>query len=311
MKKEQYFQFPLFLMRDLLENKEQALNNILYYGAYSFSQKLYSDVNAAAKQLMYEYYRGNLPNDLRNMITKYINDEKIEIDECYYGFSDTVFNPEVEISQLLEIWKTDTGFMNKALEFHKMKLVFNFIGITGNYKYVYDAGAKIHESINPKEPMPMIKKNTLFEYRDNDKTEFELMQLACYIGIRSIIGKKSYCKTNKKMILCRAFGYSSNKNLPEVMPDLYYKYSNRYHIDKVLKSLEFNTWNLHFYSSQMRGLYVGVKNKISLETLVLNAETNKQKNKIQQLNRAKEIARQKALQHLNKEPHLNKEYNMN
>jgi hypothetical protein len=331
--KETYFQFPLFLLRDLIEDKEKTLNNILRYGAYSFSQKLFSNLEATAKQLMYEYYRGDLPNDLFKNVNMYIIEDKIQIDEDYNGFHGSEFNPEVEIEQLLNIWETDNKFKNRALELHKMKLAFNFIGITGNFDNAYNVGEQISNSISPGEPMPMINKELLFQFRDNEKTEFELIQLACYIGIRSILGVKSYWPTNKKMILCRAFGYSSIKVLPkemrlyldysfldsnrkslidtlklspETMQLPFYKYSNRYQVDKVLKCLELNNWNLHFYSNQMRGLYVGIKKKISLETLVLIAETNKQKNKVEKLKQDKNNARQKALQQLNKEPQLNK-----
>lgn len=303
---EKYFQFPLFLLRDLIEDKEKTLNNILIYGAYSFSQKLYSNLKATAKQLMYEYYRGNLPKDLLNSLQSYINEDIIEIDEDFSRFNGNEFNPEVEVEQLLVIWQTNTKFKNRAIEFYKTILAFRFTRIIGNYQNVIDIGEQIKNTINPGEPMPMINKELLFQYRDNDKTEFELIQLACYIGIRSILGKKSYCKTNKPMILCRAFGYSSNKTLPEEMPPLFIKYSNRYHIDRVLKSIELNNWNLHFYSNQMRGLYVGIKNKISLETLVLTAETNKQKNKVEKLKQDKNNAKQKALQQFYKEPQLNK-----
>ncbi len=44
---------------------------------------------------------------------------------------------------------------------------------------------------------PMVNLKLIFEFRDSEKSEFDLAQFAGYIAIRSIKGKKPYCKTNK------------------------------------------------------------------------------------------------------------------
>ncbi|MBK6952308.1 MAG: hypothetical protein IPH24_09750 [Crocinitomicaceae bacterium] len=108
-------------------------------------------------------------------------------------------------------------------------------------------------------------------------------------------------------MVSRMFGYTSHKHLPSrlspLIEVLFKKYSNRYHIDKVLQQLELN-WNVITYSNNIRGMYVAMEHKISIEALALAAETKKQKNRIIELKNAKALAKQKALQQLNKAPQL-------
>jgi hypothetical protein len=103
------------------------------------------------------------------------------------------------------------------------------------------------------------------------------------------------------------FGYASHKHLPKkfspAIKELINKYSFRYHIDKVLTELELN-WNVLTYSNNIRGMYVAMKDKISLDALVLAAETKKKKSQIEKLKAAKNEAKKKALQQLNKGQHL-------
>jgi hypothetical protein len=309
--KERYLQFPLFLLRELLTNKEKTLNDIISYGIYNKSKSQKYDINIVATQLMYVYYRkrGDLTNNLIRTIQNYIDEGSIEIDEDYNGFSGENFNPETEVEQLLQIFETNTNFYGNAIEFFQMKQAYNYLGINGSYSNCLKAGKEIEKDIPEKEPFPMVSISLLFNYRDNNKTEFELMQFASYVAIRSILGKKAYCRTNKEMIVCRAFGYSSIKTLPtmmnKVIKPIFDKYINRYWIDKVLINLELN-WEVLTYSNNMRGMCIGMKNKTTIEDLALIAETKKMKNRIAKLKDEKREAREKALQQLNKGVQLNK-----
>jgi len=303
MTKNKYFQFPLFLLRDLMTDKHKALNNILCYGLYAYSETLQPEIKQVMTQLMYCYYRNQkeMPKDLLQTMQRCIDNETLLLDEDYNGFvgNNKEFNPEYEIEQLTEIFEADIDFQNKAIEFYKIRQAYNYIGVAGDYGNCLKVGKQIQSTIPKGEPMPMLSKNQLFEYRDNDKTEFELIQFAVNIAIRSIIGKSSHTKTNKQMILCRAFGYISSKHLPETMSEVFSKYSNRYHIDKVLQKLEIDNWNLIFYANNMRGIYIGLKDKITLENLIETAESRKEKNRIENLKAVKKLAQQKVLIKIN------------
>ncbi len=292
MTNDRYFQFPLFLLRDLMTDKNKALNNIIRYGLFSFAEKINPNMNEVIRQLMYCYYRdrADMPNDLIKLIDGHVN-----TDEDYNGFNGTEFKPEYETEQLIEIFQSDSKFEAMAIEFYKIRQAYSFIGVTGNYQNCLSVGRQIQANIQKGEPMPMIDKNQLFEYRDSEKTEIELMQFAVNIAIRSIIGEKNYSKTNKEMILCRAFGYKTKNHLPETMPDIFRKYLNRYHIDKVLQKIELGNWNLIFYANNMRGMYIGFKSKISLEKLIEIAEMKREKKKLEDLKAAKKTAQEKVL----------------
>lgn len=318
-----YLQFPLCMLRELFIDREKTIAKIISFGIYRFAKIQDYDLSDVAKQMMYCYYRkqGDLTNDLYKMMQRYIDSEKIYLDEDYNGFSDTEFNPETQIDQILNIFgyevmtdeinvnKSDTDFMEKAIEFYQIRQAYSFLGINGDFDYCLKRGKEIERTIPAKEPYPSINKKLLFEFRDHEKTEFDLMQFACYIAIRSILGKKPYCRTNKEMILCRAFGYASIKHLPATMhPDikeLFKKYKTRYHADRVLEAMQLNNWGIHVYShNKMRGLYIGLSKKITLENLIMLAETKKRKYQIEQLKQKKAEARQRALQQLNKEQQL-------
>lgn len=303
MRDDRYFQFPLFLLRDLMTDKKSTLNDIISYGLYSYSETIQTNIVDVITQLMYCYYRqsNDMPIDLHRTMQRYIDNEMLCLDEEYYGFDSIHFHPEKEIEQLTEIFKDDSDFRNEAIEFVKIRKSYSYLGVVGNFENCLIVGKKIQSKIPKGEPMPMISKNQLFEFRDNDKTEFELMQFAINIGIRSIIGESSYSKTNKQLILCRAFGYNTIKHLPESMPEVYRKYSNRYHIDRVLQRLEVDNWNLIFYGRHIRGIYIGIKNRVSLESLIKIAEKKKDKTRIEELKATKNAIVKKVLNDIQKQ----------
>lgn len=307
MSDERYLQFPLCMLRNLLTDRKKTIDDIIDFGIYHFSKSVKYDLSEVARQMMYCYYRkqGDLTNDLRRMIQRYIDSENIYFDEDYNGFAGSEFNPVLELEQILRLFENDNNFKEKAIEFYQIRQACSrdLLNITCDFDNCLRRGKEIERTIPEGEPYPSINKSLFFDFRDHEKTEFDLMQFACYIAIRSILGEKPYCRTNKEMILCRAFGYKSNKHLPATMhPDikeLFDKYNKRYHIDRILQSLELN-WNILIYSHNIRGLYIGLSKKITLESMIVQAETKKKKNQIDALKKQKDEAREKALQQLNK-----------
>jgi hypothetical protein len=68
---------------------------------------------------------------------------------------------------------------------------------------------------------------------ENPFKEFEIMYYTYYLGIRSILGRKSYTQTNNDLILARAFGFNSISELDKKNHGLYLKYSTRKRIHRV------------------------------------------------------------------------------
>lgn len=299
--KERYLCVPVSLLQNLIIKPNEVLNNIIDYGVYYFSQtqdlkKTDPNFNLEeylVKQFLYVYYRKTetIPINLLNKFEKYVEIGDILLDEDYNGFHGAEFNPELEIENIFEIFGKDEDFKKELFDFAKSIATYSYLGITGNIENTIKRAKKIEKEIPDHSPMVMIKKDKVFEFRDENKTEFELMTFAVYLGIRSILGKKSYCKTTKDLILARAFGFRNKTELEKNKPELYLKYSKRYQIDKLLNAVE-SEWNIHLYSSnKMRGIYVSNKNKISLEKLITIAEEKNKKNKIEQLkNKKKQIA---------------------
>jgi hypothetical protein len=297
----EYIQFPLIMVRKLFINHKEAIKKIMTYGFYNFSKFISYTIDNVARQIIYSYgcKRSDLSNDLIDAIEGYIKEGKLNID---------VKNYDSGITELKEIFTTDTSFKTNAIEFYQMHQSFDLFHVPGNIPETLRRGKETDKHIPEKEPFPMINIKLLFKFRDYDKSEFEIAQLAAYIAVRSILGKKPYCRTNKLMIISRMFGYTNhfklfedNLNEKPELYKLYQKYSTRYHIDKVLQELELN-WNVIYYSKKIKGMYVGMKDEmknISYDSLAVMAEAKKRKNQIQKLKDQKIEARQKAIQQIN------------
>lgn len=136
-------------------------------------------------------------------------------------------------------------------------------------------------------PTAGLDTHTYFDFYKNEKSDFEIASLAAFLGIKSIIGTKPYCKTNKAFIHARMFGYVTAKEMPSKLSLLEQKYQIRWHMDKILLELQTN-WSLKLISDHQRGMYVSFS--LSLEQLAEKSLINKQKAKIQQLRESKKKA---------------------
>jgi len=175
-------------------------------------------------------------------------------------------------------------------EYKRYEDALKFLGITQGYVAGAIKNAKsILSNMPDKYPIAGIDKDMLFNYYRNAKTEFELICLAAFLGIKSIIGKKIYDKTNKIMIHARMFGYNSIKDLPKELTALQKKYQARRQIDKVITELQIN-WNLKVYWNHDRGIYISFD--LPLKKLAETVEKNKRKAKIQELKEEKKQIRE-------------------
>jgi hypothetical protein len=270
-----YLQFPLFLIRDMFNDKVGTINKIIKYGIYRMSKAIEYDLHNVARQTIFELYRGDLSFDIIVGLNSH-NFEYVGKDENYNGFSGDVFNPDLEIDELLHAFSTDAELKARCIEFYCVRQTLSVLSMnTNSIERILQVGKEIERITPDNEVMPMIGKHTLFHFRDNDKTENEIAQLLAYIAIRSIIGKKAYTKTNKPHIIARMFGYSSVKVLLDAESnELVKKYCTRHHYQKILLSLAID-WNVCIYSNRTRGIYVSIANSCSLEKLIEIAEQKK------------------------------------
>lgn len=177
------------------------------------------------------------------------------------------------------------GIRCKEIEFLGKGLylddVFHYFGLQHFEEFecneIYYTWVEVNEILETKikEPMPSIKLDMLIEFMTSEKTKKEITSLCAYLACRSILGKKSYCKTNNGLILARMLGYSKIVNIPtELSPKLeeFRKpfvdpkgLTKKYQFNKLYDELELNWRILKYSTKQMRGVYIGYKDKTRYE----------------------------------------------
>lgn len=166
--------------------------------------------------------------------------------------------------------EVNTGFMKLAAD-------DLFIILGNSQRDIKEAKAYLKVAPNPNNlgPYVGVNKDIIFDYYKNDKTEFQIAAFCAFCAVRSILGKKVSCKTNKALIHARMFGYRSTKQMPDKMTAIQKKYLNRYHMDKLIQELELN-WHLKLFGGHCRGFYLS----FDLSHCDLAMEHNKAKKKV-------------------------------
>lgn len=177
-------------------------------------------------------------------------------------------------------------------------------GITlGNPQRVFNNGKSLYENTPQNTPFAGIDRDVMFDYYKTPKREFEVLCLAAELALHSIIGNKSFAKTNYELMAARMAGH----NKPDIdikYPTLieYYMFKD-YWRQKIIAELMFR-WNLSYYSARgIRGFYVSFK--LDYETLVRTAELKRRSRKMKELKKTMDETRRRVLDDLNKGHYLN------
>lgn len=293
-----YFQFPLFLLRDLFIDHKATMDKIMDFSLYHYTKKMQCTEENVARQILYGMLRRGLQGEFEKKVRQCIANGSLDNYEGRDEFNEEGFAVDDDMGDILLLLSRDPEFRKLAYAWYRMKQSFDFYRLEGNFESTFRKGAMIENSIPVKEPFPMLNKKLALDFYENDKSETDLAQLAMYIAIHSILGTKPYCRTNKQMIVSRMFGYSSGKQVPQIMnplvSELYEKYTNRYHFDKILKELQ-QDWHIVAFSRNIRGMFVGNGTKITLAELIEIALKSKKSYKEQKLRDEKHRAYRKAL----------------
>jgi hypothetical protein len=202
----------------------------------------------------------------------------------------TFFNNAFDYG-LYNIAKNLEGEMEK-----RYKDSIKFLGVkTGNFEKTVSNAERLSRLYPNNSPFVGIEKEIFFDFYKNSKTEFEICCLAAFLGLRSIVGTKTYCKTNKQHIHGRMFGYVSVKDIPDKLSSIEEKYKIRWHMDKLLTELE-RHWHLSLYSGHQRGIYVSFD--LELADLVRTVEKHKHTKSLSEFRRLKRDYIQKTIQSL-------------
>jgi hypothetical protein len=175
-----------------------------------------------------------------------------------------------------EVFNVGTYLYSKTLKGSEEECyrdALKFLGFTeGNISFDIMNAKDVLNRLPQKYPFVGIEIHILFDYYKNEKDDFDIVCLGSFLGIKSILGKKTYCKTNKGLIHARMFGYSSVKEVPKQLTPIQLKYQIRWHMDKVLLKLQMN-WYLTVVSDHNRGMYISFN--MSLEQLTIAIESLK------------------------------------
>jgi hypothetical protein len=302
--KQRYLQFPLSLLREFHIDKVKTLNKIIEFGIchFAMNNKRENDLNSMVNHFIYVNYQNKLPSELEELFEGELENFGGDLD--YRGFNGNgELEPwEDEREELINFFENNEYVKKLAFQLYDISLAKKYLCISdGDDSKLLNAYNEIKIATKEDKIFAMVNKESLFNFRDNEKTEFEIMQFLTFIGIKSVLGTKQCIKTNYDLIFARAFGYNSIKDVPKtlskVIQPIYDKYKIRWHRDKIKNELE-DSWNLITYSNNTRGFFVSVDSKFSLEKLALVAESSKKKNKDLKRKNEKAEATKKALEKL-------------
>lgn len=187
---------------------------------------------------------------------------------------------KLEIGTDLSKIKTSAGFYNMTL---------------ANDKKTFDNGKILYNSIYENSPKVGLSISMFWDFYKNDKSEFDKICLLAFLGIKSILGNKSYCKANNLYLWARMDGKTNTIVEVSELSNEIKKYANRYQSENIKNELILN-WHLIYYSHYTRGFYISLK--MSLEDLIFEAEKKRKSIKENQQKQLKNEALKKALERL-------------
>lgn len=138
----------------------------------------------------------------------------------------------------------------------------------GSAAQINYTGKTLHDSIDLKCPKVGLSTSIYWDFRNNEKNEFDKVCLIAFLAIKSIIQQKPYIKIDNKFWLARMDGKAKSCEFSD-LSDSIIKYANEYQTKKIKTALR-NSWGLVTYSRYTRGFYVSFT--MTLESLVLEAE---------------------------------------
>lgn len=267
IKNTKYFNFPLCFLQ-MIDNENQALNKICNWAIVKYSKTIDYDTTAVAKQIVYMFYRqrDNLLYQIEKKINEMIENEDFIIDEDYNGFNfdGGNFEPENgEVEALVKEFKEDPEFKDycfKQCQYMQVKNILNLDIKKGSIENAFEIFKELNSFLNEFERTnggdvwTSVKTTYLFDARDG-QLPVDLFRLVC--AVKSIIGKRNFNKTYKKIILSRMFGAKKEHLIPPENKDEYNKLSRRRQWNNLIDKAEQR--NLLTFIPANRGYFVSIK----------------------------------------------------
>lgn len=268
-----YLQFPLCLLQEIIRDRKKGLELCINYGFghYAMSQKV--DIAVVVRQVIYAYYRQpeELPRDLRTLLHEAENEGQFSWDDDYNGFDGNGnFDPSInentkEVTKLLEDNPDLKEIATDYCKWHGAELYFKghikIHNLKGTIKGYYEAkGIQLaYETKYGPDAMPSIKPSTLFEFRDEPKSDICI--LLAYVGIKSLIGHRQFISSSKPVILSRMIGAKSKQSFEafsqnEGSREIIERYSKRWPMDRLLLSLAEQKFIMYLTKPHVSVVYI-------------------------------------------------------
>lgn len=167
--------------------------------------------------------------------------------------------------------------------------------IVADNKKTFNNGKMLYNSIPKNSPKVGLSISIFWDFYKNDKSEFDKICLLAFLGVKSILGIKSYCKVTNLYLWARMDGKTNTIVEVSELSNEVRKFANRYQTENIKNELILN-WHLIYYSRYTRGFYVSLK--MSLENLIYEAEKKRKSIKENQQKQQQNEALKKALERL-------------
>lgn len=174
---------------------------------------------------------------------------------------DDILNYSVYKESLKLEYGTELQMIKYSEKFFNLKL--------GNYQNTLDSGKLLYNSMPTISPKAGLSVTIFFEFYKNDKSDFDKACLLAFLGLKSIIGKKSYCKTINLYLWARMDGKTKAIDNVLQLSNEVRKYANEYQTKKIKTALR-NNWGLVHYARYTWGFYVSFI--LDLKKLITEAE---------------------------------------
>ena len=200
---------------------------------------------------------------------------------------DNVFDYSV-YNHSIDLTGTETERFKAACKWYAVK--------PGNTEQSIRNGKQLIKDTPDNSPKVGLKLSLFWDYYKTEKSDFEKLFLLGYLGIKSILKNKAYCKIDNKFWLSRMDGKTKSVSEFWELSEIMLKYSTEYQTVKIKTELR-NTWGLTTYSRHTRGFYVSFS--LTLDQLVFEAEKRRKSTREKQYKEAEKEAIRKALEKLN------------
>lgn len=160
-------------------------------------------------------------------------------------------------------------------------------------------GEKLYYNLSQKSPHTGINVLVFKNFYGKKKSDFEKIVLLAFLGLKSIIGNKSYAKITNDFLLGRMDGKTHKIVQLDNLSIAVRKYATPYYLKKIKEELQ-TEWNIKYYGRHTRGFFVSFS--LSKKELIFEVEKNRKKNKLKQIKKEEEKALKLVLQNLSHNP---------